>query len=215
MSYQTAMAVLAGIGGLLLIAGLAFFLRPRWFLGWLKGMLVFFLLAVGAYAVVLAVGLSQYQSLSGMQTVATVGVEQVGPQVWSVRLERDGQPHGAYTINGDQWQLDARIIRFGGPLGWLQVAPGYRLERLSGRYLSLEQERQGIRSVVGLAGGSWPDLWELDQAYNLPFVEGVYGNATFMPMSDGAVFMVKLSASGLVAVPANDAAREAVRVWTE
>jgi len=132
-----------------------------------------------------------------------------------VRLQSPGKNTVAETLTGDQWQVDARIIRFSGPLRWLGVAPGYRLERLSGRYTSLEQERAAPRSVIGLGEASWPDLWELDQTFNVPFVEGVYGNATFMPMRDGAMFDIRLSASGLVAVPVNDQAREAIQAWDE
>ncbi|MCG8517170.1 multidrug transporter [Marinobacter sp. CA1] len=213
MSYQSAMAVLAGIGAILLIAGLAFCLRPRWFFAWLKGTLALALLASGGYAVVVAAGLTQYQSLTGMRTVATVGVARLGPQLWQVTLETEAGKQGRYTLHGDQWQVDARIIHFGGPLTWMKVEPGYRLERLSGRYVSLEQERQATRSVVALNEAAWPDLWALDRQFNLPFVDGVYGNATFMPMADGALFDIRLSATGLAATPANTAAREAVQVW--
>ena len=69
--------------------------------------------------------------------------------------------------------------------------------------------------MIDLGEASWPDLWELDQTINMPFVEGVYGNATFMPMRDGAMFDIRLSASGLVAVPVNEQAREAVQLWDE
>jgi len=119
------------------------------------------------------------------------------------------------SVRGDQWQLDARIIRFAGPIRWLGIAPGYRMERLSGRYTSLENEQSMPRTVIGLSEQKWPDLWELDRQFNLPFVEGVYGNATFMPMRDGALFDVRLSASGLVATPKNEAARQAVQLWDE
>lgn len=215
MSYELAIMVLAAAGAVFVIAGLAFFIRPRWFLGWLKGMLMLALLVVGAYAAVIALNLVHYQSLQGMQTVATVETLRTGQQSWRVRLERPDRPPMTVALEGDQWQVDARVIRFGGPMGWLGVAPGYRLERLSGRYTSLEQERSAPRSVVGLSDQQWPDLWALDQAFNLPFIEGIYGNATFMPMKEGAVFEVRLSSSGLVAVPVNDQAREAVRIWTD
>lgn len=215
MSYELAIMVLAAAGAVFVIAGLAFFIRPRWFLGWLKGMLMLALLVVGAYAAVIALNLAHYESLQGMQTVATVETLRTGQQSWRVRLERPDKPSMTVALDGDQWQVDARVIRFGGPIGWLGVAPGYRLERLSGRYTSLEQERSAPRSVVGLSDQQWPDLWALDQAVNLPFIEGIYGNATFMPMKEGAVFDVRLSSSGLVAVPVNDQAREAVRIWTE
>ena len=215
MSNELATVVLAVFGALLVIAGLLFFLRPRWFLGWLKGMAVFSLMLVGAYTLVIAINVSGYQSLEGMQTVATVSIQRQGEQRWHVRLQAPDQISVAQTLMGDQWQVDARIIRFSGPLRWLGVAPGYRLERLSGRYTSLEQERSAPRSVVALGDGAWPDLWELDRSFNMPFVDGVYGNATFMPMRDGAVFDVRLSASGLVAVPMNQQARDAIQLWDE
>ncbi|MDX1754983.1 MAG: multidrug transporter [Marinobacter sp.] len=213
MSYPAAIIVLAVFGGLLVLAGLAFFVRPRWVLGWLKGMLVLALLGAGGYSLVLAAGMSQYQTLSGMQVVATVEVHRLAPQSWNVTIQHNDSLPETHTLAGDQWQVDARIVLFGGPMRWLGVAPGYRLERLSGRYLSLEQERSADRTVIGLAGGRWPDIWAWDQSVDLPFVEGVYGNATFMPMRDRARFDIRLSSSGLVAMAANEQAREAIRRW--
>ncbi|WP_375193010.1 multidrug transporter [Marinobacter sp.] len=215
MSHDLATMVIGALGAVLVIAGLLFFLRPRWLLGWLKGMAVFGVIVLGLYALAIAVNLSAYQSLEGMKTVATISTSQEGEQIWRVTLETaDGTPT-VRTLRGDQWQIDARIIRFAGPIRWLGVAPGYRLERLGGRYTSLEQERSAPRTVIGLSDATWPDLWELDRQFNLPFVEGVYGNATFMPMRDGAMFDVRLSASGLVAVPVNEQARAAVQLWDQ
>lgn len=215
MSHELATIALTVFGAFLVIAGLLFFLRPRWLLGWLKGMAVFGLMLVGVYTLAIAINVAGYQSLEGMQTVATVSTQRQSEQRWYVRLQSPGKNTVAKTLTGDQWQVDARIIRFSGPLRWLGVAPGYRLERLSGRYTSLEQERSAPRSVISLGEASWPDLWELDQTFNMPFVEGVYGNATFMPMRDGAMFDIRLSASGLVAVPVNEQAREAIQLWDE
>lgn len=215
MSHELATIVLAVVGAVLVIASLLFFLRPRWLLGWLKGMAVFSVLILGIYTLVIAVNLLGYQSLEGMKTVATVSTERQGEQLWLVTLQSGEESPVVQSVRGDQWQLDARIIRFVGPVRWLGIAPGYRLERLSGRYTSLENEQSKPRTVIGLSEQKWPDLWELDRQFNLPFVEGVYGNATFMPMREGAVFEVRLSASGLVATPGNEAARQAVQLWDE
>ncbi|GAA0839445.1 hypothetical protein GCM10009113_02930 [Marinobacter szutsaonensis] len=215
MSHELATIVLAVVGAVLVIASLLFFLRPRWLLGWLKGMAVFSVLVIGIYTLVIAVNLMGYQSLEGMKTVATVSTQRQGEQLWVVTLQTGEQAPVIQSVRGDQWQLDARIIRFAGPIRWLGIAPGYRLERLSGRYTSLENEQSMPRTVIGLSEQKWPDLWELDRQFNLPFVEGVYGNATFMPMRDGALFDVRLSASGLVATPQNEAARQAVQLWDE
>lgn len=215
MSRELATIVLTALGATLVIASLLFFLRPRWLLGWLKGMLVFGILLFGLYTLAIAINVSGYQSLSGMQTVASIGTTKQAEKIWRVTLEPvEGHPL-IETVRGDQWQVDARIIRFSGPLRWLGVAPGYRLERLSGRFASLELERSAPRTVIGLSENRWPDLWSLEQDFDLPFIEGIYGNATFMPMRDGAVFDIRLSASGLVAVPMNEQARQAVRLWSE
>lgn len=215
MPHELATIVLAAFGALMVIVGLLFFLRPSWLLGWLKGMAVFGVILLGVYTLVMAVNVAGYQSLEGMQTVATVSTQRQGKQLWSVTLEpRNGTPI-VETLRGDQWQVDARIIRFSGLLRWIGIAPGYRLERLGGRYTALEQERAVPRSTVGLSSQVWPDLWELDRTFNLPLVEAVYGNATFMPMRDGAVFEVRLSASGLVTVPVNEQARTAVQLWDQ
>ncbi|MEE3118379.1 MAG: multidrug transporter [Pseudomonadota bacterium] len=215
MSHDLATMVLGAFGALLVILGLLFFLRPRWLLGWLKGMAVFAIIVFGLYSLVIAVNVAGYQSLAGMQTVATISTQRQGEQVWLVTMKPRDDKNLTETLRGDQWQLDARIIRFSGPLRWLGIAPGYRLERLGGRYTSLEQERTAPRTIIGLGDRFWLDLWKLDREFNMPFVEGVYGNATFMPMRDGAVFDVRLSASGLVAVPMNEQAREAVERWDE
>lgn len=214
MPREFATAVFAIIGAIAVVAALVFFLRPRRLLQWLKGTLALILLATGLYCLAVAVSLPEYDSLEGMETVARVSTYRQDQQLWQVTLELPGEAPQQLLVHGDQWQLDARIMRFAGPLRWLGIAPGYRLERLSGRYTSLEQESSYPRTVIGLTQERWlPDLWALDRKYNLPFVEAVYGNATFMPMYDGASYDVRLSSSGLLAIPLNEAAHEAVLHW--
>ena len=214
MSHELATVVLGISGVAVVIAGLLFFLRPRWLMAWLRGTAILCVIFAGLYALVIAINIAGYESLAGMQRVASISVSSQGAQNWNVTLRQTGDESATvHTLKGDQWQLDARIIRFSGPLRWLGITPGYRLERLGGRYTSLEQERTEPRSVIGLGKAVWVDLWELDRRFNMPFVEGVYGNAVFMPMRDGAAYEIRLSASGLVAVPVNQQARDAVELW--
>lgn len=215
MSHEVATIVLATFGAALVIAGLLFCIRPAWLLDWLKGMAVFGAILLGLYTLVIAINIDGYRSIEGLKTVASISTQRQGDQVWRVTLQPSGEGPVTETLRGDQWQMEARIIRFSGPLRWLGIAPGYRLEQLAGRYTSLEKQRSSPRSVVGLSASIWPDLWMLDRQFNLPFLEGVYSNATFMPMRDGATFDVRLSVSGLVAVPVNEEARKAVQLWDQ
>jgi hypothetical protein len=59
------------------------------------------------------------------------------------------------------------------------------------------------------------DLWTLAHDYRswVPWVDALYGSATYLPMADGALYQVNVSQSGLIARPLNQAAREAVGSW--
>lgn len=109
-----------------------------------------------------------------------------------------------FLIRGDQWQMDAQILRWSHRLYVLGVRPGYRLERLSGRYDAVADELEKPRTVFALSDtrGSM-DIWSIvkDNARLFPWVEAIYGNAAYMPMFDGAAYSVAISSSGLVATP--------------
>lgn len=124
MSHELATLVLAAFGGVLVVGSLIFFLRPRWLWQWLKGMMVFAVLALGLYSLAIAVTLLEYESLEGMDTVATVSTYRQGDQLWQVALQLPDEPPRYEMVRGDQWQLDARMMRFAGPIRWLGVAPG-------------------------------------------------------------------------------------------
>ncbi len=60
--------------------------------------------------------------------------------------------------------------------------------------------------------------WETARKYRryVDAVDTLYGGAAYMPMADGARYEVWITQSGLVARPANDAARNAsAGGWTE
>lgn len=213
LSFSGAIWVLFALAAVLGVLGLLFFLRPRWFLAWLKGTAALALLAAAFLLAGMAMDLRAYRDIADLQTVATLAIAREGPQQWRVELTRQDEEPRVYSLRGDQWQLEMRVLGFSGPLRWLGLEPAYRLERLTGRYLTLEQERSAERSVHGLSGEGGLDVWALDRQWGLPFVEAQFGSATFMPLREGAVYQVRLGNSGTIAVPVNEPAREAVRAW--
>jgi hypothetical protein len=90
-----------------------------------------------------------------------------------------------------------------------------RLERIAGRYKDVEQERNGRRSVYPLQNRAPLDYWRLahDHPRWMPWVDAVYGNATYMPMGDGARFVVTATQSGLVSRPYDQATERLLRDW--
>lgn len=194
--------VLALLGGWAAIA-LVRALRARRPLRALVRLLLLIALDLAALAaLVLALALHGYGRLTTETPVARLAFTQTGSQQFMAHVELpDGQRFDA-PLAGDEWQLDARVVKW---QPWAVLAgldPVYRLDRLSGRYRDIDAARARPVSAHDLGRGSDLDLWQLAQQYPrwLPFVDTEYGSGAYLPMRDGAIFEVTLSPlGGLVA----------------
>ncbi len=188
-----------------------------WVFGWLRGMVGLSLLALAVLLVLAGLDLLSYKQILNEKPILTISFERQGEQQFKSTLSYIDQGlEEAYDIHGEQWQIDARVIRWRGIIQLLGAKPGYRLDRISGRYYSLEDERRKTRSVHTLTSSEYGlDMWAWVQENGrfLPLFDAVYGSATYLPMEDGAIYQVSLSASGLVATPVNTVAEEAISRW--
>lgn len=194
--------LLAAIGLWLLVTGLINLFRGRLLRGPLRGA---FGAALGAIAIALAaiaMNLHTYQRLNYERPVARLEFQQVGPRQYQALLVTAGGEEKTFGVYGDEWQLDARVLKWKGAGALLGLDPRYRLERFSGRYTSTRDEQRATRSVYGLhEGDEGLDVWMLSQEYGswLPFVDSVYGSAAYMPMRNDAHYSVVITEDGLVA----------------
>jgi hypothetical protein len=197
--------LLFALGSLILLLGGLLCWRQRRRLHRVGLLLAVLLWVVALLCGLLSVGLYQFQRWSSDAVIARLSVAEEGPQRYFVTLEADGVSQG-FVLLGDEWQLDARLLRWRLP-ALLAGAPDlYRFERLSGRYRDIEQERHATRSVHSLADDRLPDLWQLRRRHPawLPFVDADYGSAAYLPLVDGARFAISLGPrGGLVARPAD------------
>lgn len=172
-------------------------------------------LAVVAAAGLVATNLFTYARLTHEQEAALVTTRQLAERQFAVSVQPANRPMREYNLRGDEWQIDARVLKWraiGNLLGFDTV---YRLERLSGRYGDIASERNAPRTVYELAEDPGLDFWTFARRYQryLPFADALYGSAAYVPMAEGAEYRVTVSASGLVVRPANDAARKALGGW--
>lgn len=188
----------------------------RWLLGWLRGSAGILLTVLAVAIAVGAWDLRGYRPLTETQPIGTLSFNKLETQRFAATLVDPSGAEQRFELQGDLWQLDVRLLRWSETLTRLGLKPGYRLDRLSGRYLSLEDERLRPRSVVAL-GTERPlfDVWAWlhRTGSTLGILSADYGSATYLPMADGALYSVGLGHSGLVATPLNDRAREAVAHW--
>ena len=170
--------------------------------------------ALAGFALLL-LGYLSYQRLTAEQRVARIVFSRVADAEFSARLMVPGEQDQVFLLNGDEWQLDARLLTWTPPATILGLDPLYRLERLSGRYANIAAERELPRTVHSLMKESPVDLWSAARRYPklTPGIDAYYGSATYLPMADGAAFDVSISRDALIARPGNAAARDAVGGW--
>lgn len=228
MSHLTMVSALLAILGLAFaVAGIKRFIQRRFLksaaLGVSSG--VFFLLAFSSF--ILASNLYTYQRLVYEQPVAEITFTQQGKQSFTAEINSlDADFTRTVSLSGDEWQLDAQVLTWQGAATLFGLDASYRLHRIAGRYQSIDEEIERVRSVHSLVlelkhSKAIPldmekfDLWQFahEQGEWLQWVDAAYGSAVFLPMTDGAKYKVAISRTGLIARPDNDTAREAVSRW--
>jgi len=226
------MSYLALVSLLIAIVGLAFAItgiRRLWQRRFMSAVglelsgLVFLLLASSSF--LLASNLHTYQRLTFEQEIAEVTFERLSEQEYRAEIKGiDTDFQKVVNLKGDEWQLDTQVLTWQGVATLFGLDANYRLHRISGRYIDINDEKNNPRSVYSLvqkqelpAGieGENLDLWRLAHKYRdwMNWVDAAYGSAVFLPMTDSAKYSVAISRTGLIARPANKEARKAVSQW--
>jgi len=191
------------------IAAIFLWARKGWFRQWLRGTTGMLLMGLAVWLGLVVWDLSSYRSAIQERPLATVSIYEIGPQEYDLTLVDSEGKEERFVVRGDQWQLDVRMLVWKGPLLTLGKEPLYRFDRLAGRYLSLEQERNDPRTVYGFGDNTGFDVWSWLRDYDL-WLDADFGSAVYMPMENGAVFSVVRTNKGLVARPVNDVAESAI-----
>ena len=149
------------------------------------------------------------------QLISRIEFRRVSIEEFQARIMVTGKDDQFFTLRGDEWQMDAKIITWKPPMTLLGLDPIYQLDRLSGRFVDIDREQTEPRTVHSLAPQLPADVWQIARRFPLlmPGIDAHYGTATYVPMADGARFEVMLSRDALVARPANDRARDAIGAW--
>jgi hypothetical protein len=170
---------------------------------------------VAAAAVLVGANLRTYERLTAERPVVRASFARVGEGQFNATLTYPSGAVQGYVLRGDDWQIDARVLKWRGMANVLGFDTLYRLERIGGRYADVERERSEPRTVYALHPPERLDTWALARAWHdyVPWVDAMYGSAAYVPMADGAAYEVAVSQSGLLARPLNGEARLAVGAW--
>src|ERR1700733_8217702 len=215
MTITAPIILFALVGILCLFAAVRSIRRRRVFGGVLIGATALTLILLSVVAALIAANLLTYQRLSFEQPAGELQLTRTGDREFNAVLTYPSGEHANFALRGDEWQIDARVLKWHAFANLVGFDSAYRLERISGRYTRIEDERTQARSVYSLNPPQRIDPWDLVHRYRswVPWMDALYGSATFLPMADGALYEVKVTQSGLVARPLNQAARDAVGNW--
>lgn len=164
--------------------------------------------------------LTTYQRLTYERDIARLSIEKISEQKYQINLDyvgsgEDVQPN-EFLLQGDEWRLEAKILKWHGWANLLGLDSYYQLDRISGRYRDIELATSKPASAYQLSKTQRGiNLWELKHLMksNLPFLDAYFGQGLFLPMRDGAAFMVAINQSGLIARPANELGQQALDNW--
>jgi len=144
-----------------------------------------------------------YRLLGEETPIVAIDARILSPQRWALTLTwPDGQTRQV-TLAGDDWRVEAVVLKWKLPALLAGVPPLYRLDRLSGRYDDPAQETSAPRTVVDFSAGRF-DLLTLRKQYPqwLPMVDTVYGSGAYLPLVDEGHYQLSLMRTGaLVARP--------------
>lgn len=156
-----------------------------------------------------------YRQLTWEDEVAQIKVEQINDQHYRVTMTTADNVL-SYELRGDEWQLDARVLKW---QSWAILSGAqarYRLERLSSRYQDIAQANTQAPTVIALSDASF-DHWvaKIPVGYQqwLPWIDTYFGNAVYFPLVDSAQYQVSISQTGLIARPDNEIAETAIKNW--
>ena len=183
-----------------LIMALVAFFRGRTGGGVLQVVVSLLLLAVAGIFGVVAIGMNGYRALTAERTAATVEIEREGEQRFTAHFTFPDGEEATYQLAGDELYVDARILKWHPRASLLGLGAGYQLDRVAGRYRSLDDEQTSPRTVFSLADEGAVDLFDLARRYQFlsRLVDAEYGSATFLQIRDGGTYQVRVSNTGLL-----------------
>jgi hypothetical protein len=215
MTFTASIIAVGLVGVLFLVATVRSFRRRRVAGGVLNGLISIASFLMVACILTVAANLRGYQRLTAEQPAGELQFARIGYHQFNGVFTFPSGESADFALRGDEWQVDARVLKWQVLANLMGFDSAYRLDRISGRYTNVEDERSQPRTVYALNQPDHVDLWELVHRCRswLPGVDALYGSATFLPMADGARYEITISQSGLIARPLNDAARAAVGNW--
>lgn len=190
----------AALGALFLALAVRTFRSRHWVRGARNGTVTALFTSLAALSATLAVSTQGYRGLTSEELAVTVTTVPTGPHAFQAYVEFPDGRDTTLAVRGDQVLVDAHILKWHYIGNVLGLDTQYELDRLTGRYVDIDDERSLRRTVHSLRSEKPIDLFDLAQRYSLLsfLVDAEYGSATYIEVERPARFEVRVSTTGLL-----------------
>ncbi|MFO1348382.1 MAG: hypothetical protein U1F12_07335 [Pseudomonadales bacterium] len=191
--------------------------NKKWIVGFVRGCLGFFLVATGVVTALAGKDIYSYKPASSdTNVVVTVSFRKKDANVYIAEMQ---EPSGAFNsreIEGQQWQLTARMLAWPPLMSYIGLRSGYRLENISGRFIELQLDKMvAQKTSEPLNASGLLDTWRIlnDHPSIVPLLSAHLAALGFIPIADGAIYEVIPAGQNFTVNPVNDAAKNAMKSW--
>jgi hypothetical protein len=194
---------LAGLAGGLLYVGFLAAFRKHYLSAGVGLLLAIGCVGLSAALSVACVGVQGYRALLHEEVAATLEIEPMEAPWFGVTFRTPDGATRHFELAGDQVYVDAHILKWKPIANVFGLHTAYELDRISGRYFDIEEERSSQRTLFSLKLQKSLDLFLLrkDYAFLEAFVDAEYGSASYVPAREKAMYELRISTSGLLLRP--------------
>ena len=201
MNTLLALAVVSGILSLFFLGATIVTLRKKSFLNSLLGLLValltFTLALLFGTIVITQAG---YRALTHEEVAAVIRVEPQPQKRFIAHFEFQDGIQTSFQLAGDELYVDAHILKWKPFVNILGLHTAYELDRIGGRYLDIEKEQTGPRTIF-LISKPKPIDWLGFRYRSLAMgwlLDAEYGSAAFIESNKPATYEIRISTTGLL-----------------
>jgi hypothetical protein len=162
--------------------------------------LALFALSLAGLFGMIVIATEGYRALTYEEIAAVVKTEPIGAKGFRVHFQFPDGHEASYRLAGDALYVDAHILKWKPIVNILGLHTAYELDRVAGRYMDLNEERESIRTVFLLSRDKPVNMFTLRQRYSLfrPLLDAEYGSAAFINSDKPAHFEIRVSTTGLL-----------------
>ncbi len=154
----------------------------------------------------LLIGIQGYQALTYEQAIASVSIIPKSGQHFVAVVKFKDNPQQSFHLAGDEVMFEANVLKWKPWSNILGLKTAYRLDRIRGRYVLIDDEKNKPMTLFSLTESQSSDIAEWREQYQpLSFLLDVeHGSASFASADRKRDFDLMMTTNGLLLRPVGE-----------